>query len=942
METIKPSVVELFKDLKSIVDAIPVDFGGGCPLSKSFLMAYIALKYDLKNYVEIGVYMGRSFLPMAHTIKLIGGKAYGIDPYDSDTAKEFDLAEDKRRKVNEFLDTLDFPKMYQNVFDLCLKLNLDDCSEIIREKSSRAARHFQRDSIDMLHIDGNHDTKYVMEDVDLYFPLVRDGGFIVVDDIDWDSVKPAYRKLQELCDIVFDKGSYAILRKGIRQKNMSLLEKRKLNIIHGMVENIEKSGKTLVNQFPKVSVIVISHNQEEYIAECLEGILAQKGEFKLELVIGDDGSSDTTLEVIKSYAENLRSDKIDVKILTADSPMGVTKNFQRCLDSCTGEYIVVCEVNDYWIDVNRIQKQKYYDELIYRKTRIVSEKDKWDIAIIDDGFPNPVSAFRRQEFDSYLEEFENIKIYTTPNSVRGKSKDELIANFRKKSAQHSHQIEIFKPDIIIDVKLVYMIFLGNAYAHIDYLERIQTPFVFTLYPGGKFGLNNAESDRMLKRVTSSPCFRKVIVTQEVTYNYLIENKYCTPDQIKYIYGVVVPIQQINAEYSDKERFGFDKDSLDICFVAAKYTEKGVDKGYDVFIDVAKKLCEKYDNIYFHVVGGFSEQDIEIATIKDRITFYGYKLTEWFDAFYRDKDIILLPNAPFTIHEGQFDGFPTGTCVDAGLRKTAVFCTDELHMNKHFIKDQEIVIIPHDALQIVDIIESYYYNPETLKMIAENGYHKMKSIYSYEAQILPRINILKKEIEIAEGNTERVQAVQLLVAQKAEHQQSVQASIAQKIAYQQSMQVLTTELTEREKELREIKSSKAWKTALILRRIRVVLAPPNGLVVRMLRRLMDFARGQKIKEDSALLRSSGLFDEVWYLEKNPDIARAKIDPALHYLRYGGFEGRNPGPEFDGNWYLDTYEDVRKAGVNPLVHYLKYGRVEGRLTQPLNSKQGVLTE
>ena len=94
METIKPGVLELFRDLKPIADAIPADLGGGCPLAKSFLMAYIALKYDLKNYVEIGVYKGRSFFPMAHAIKLMGGKAYGIDPYDSDAAKEFDLDAD--------------------------------------------------------------------------------------------------------------------------------------------------------------------------------------------------------------------------------------------------------------------------------------------------------------------------------------------------------------------------------------------------------------------------------------------------------------------------------------------------------------------------------------------------------------------------------------------------------------------------------------------------------------------------------------------------------------------------------------------------------------------------------------------------------------------------------------------------------------------------------
>ena len=71
METIKPNVLELFRDLKQIANSIPADYGGGRPLAKSFLMAYVALKYDLKNYVEIGVYRGRSFFPLAYAAKLM-------------------------------------------------------------------------------------------------------------------------------------------------------------------------------------------------------------------------------------------------------------------------------------------------------------------------------------------------------------------------------------------------------------------------------------------------------------------------------------------------------------------------------------------------------------------------------------------------------------------------------------------------------------------------------------------------------------------------------------------------------------------------------------------------------------------------------------------------------------------------------------------------------
>ena len=89
-------------------------------------------------------------------------------------------------------------------------------------------------------------------------------------------------------------------------------------------------------------------------------------------------------------------------------------------------------------------------------------------------------------------------------------------------------------------------------------------------------------------------------------------------------------------------------------------------------------------------------------------------------------------------------------------------------------------------------------------------------------------------------------------------------------------------------------------------------------------------------DLNLIRSSSLFVEDWYLKENPDVAQAKVEPILHYLRKGGFEGRDPGPEFGSHWYLYSYEDVKRSGLNPLVHYLKYGRREGRKAQPWRIK------
>lgn len=78
----------------------------------------------------------------------------------------------------------------------------------------------------------------------------------------------------------------------------------------------------------------------------------------------------------------------------------------------------------------------------------------------------------------------------------------------------------------------------------------------------------------------------------------------------------------------------------------------------------------------------------------------------------------------------------------------------------------------------------------------------------------------------------------------------------------------------------------------------------------------------------LIRNSALFDKAWYLSYNPDVARAKIDPSLHFLRYGGMEERDPGPNFSSAYYLSTYPDVKAAGVNPLVHFFVIWRKRGQ--------------
>ncbi len=72
----------------------------------------------------------------------------------------------------------------------------------------------------------------------------------------------------------------------------------------------------------------------------------------------------------------------------------------------------------------------------------------------------------------------------------------------------------------------------------------------------------------------------------------------------------------------------------------------------------------------------------------------------------------------------------------------------------------------------------------------------------------------------------------------------------------------------------------------------------------------------------------LFDEGFYLQNNPDVAAAGVNPLFHYVEFGAAEGRDPDLLFDTSFYLGQNPDVAAAGVNPLEHYINFGADEGR--------------
>ena len=101
---------------------------------------------------------------------------------------------------------------------------------------------------------------------------------------------------------------------------------------------------------------MITYGHEKYIREAIEGVLMQECDFEVELILANDCSPDKTDEVIQDILKN-HPKASWIKYLKHDKNIGMMPNFLFALNHCKGEFIAVCEGDDYWTDPLKLQKQ---------------------------------------------------------------------------------------------------------------------------------------------------------------------------------------------------------------------------------------------------------------------------------------------------------------------------------------------------------------------------------------------------------------------------------------------------------------------------------------------------------------------------------------------------------------------------------------------------------
>lgn len=105
---------------------------------------------------------------------------------------------------------------------------------------------------------------------------------------------------------------------------------------------------------PKVSIVSTTHNQAGYARQAFDSFLDQQTDFPVEIIVADDASTDATPAIIREYAE--RYPHVFRPIFRTEN-LGLNGNLTGALSAARGEYVALCEADDYWIDPLKLSKQ---------------------------------------------------------------------------------------------------------------------------------------------------------------------------------------------------------------------------------------------------------------------------------------------------------------------------------------------------------------------------------------------------------------------------------------------------------------------------------------------------------------------------------------------------------------------------------------------------------
>jgi cephalosporin hydroxylase len=187
----KTAVSYMIKLFQQIEEMRPT-WDGWAPIEKCLSMAALVVAIRPKLVLEVGVFGGASFLPMAMAQKHNGiGQAVAVDPWSSAASIEgYD-------PVNaHFWGTINHDAVYKKFMDKVVETGTQNIVKVHRVKSDN---FYPPDNLDIASLDGQH-TDQAIRDVNRYASKIRVGGYCILDDLNWTGgfVLQSEARLREL------------------------------------------------------------------------------------------------------------------------------------------------------------------------------------------------------------------------------------------------------------------------------------------------------------------------------------------------------------------------------------------------------------------------------------------------------------------------------------------------------------------------------------------------------------------------------------------------------------------------------------------------------------------------------------------------------------------------------------------------------------------------
>lgn len=228
--------------------------------------------------------------------------------------------------------------------------------------------------------------------------------------------------------------------------------------------------------------------------------------------------------------------------------------------------------------------------------------------------------------------------------------------------------------------------------------------------------------------------------------------------------------------------------------------------------------------------------------------------------------------------------------------------------------------------------------------AANEHSKLEEAYkahqqtwkTEQASMAQAQETLQQQLNASQQNKAALQTqLEARIGELVNHNQTLEATIAERFRELAVMTRHTEQLT-RDVEQKELQLQKAKDRAQNLKQ--TVSWKMTAPLRALSRPFKDHTASSSAPVSNVeRIAESGLFDELWYQHRYPEMADSGLSAIEHYIKIGADKGYNPSELFDTRWYLQTYIDVAQGSINPLLHYILHGKAEQRHCLPENKRK-----